>query len=69
MPIGTRVDRLYKELLAKGYDKKNAAKIAQAKTGLALLTGKPPKKRKGEFSGRKYKGPFGRLRSQGIYTL
>jgi len=43
MPIGTPVDNLYRELLAKGYDKASAAKIAQEKTGLALVTGRPPK--------------------------
>lgn len=44
MPAGTPVDRMYKHLLSTGYTKKDAAKIAQAKTGLALVTGKPPKR-------------------------
>ena len=44
MPIGTKVDKMYRHLLSSGYDKKSAAKIAQAKTGLALKTGKPPKR-------------------------
>ena len=43
MPKGTKVDNLYEKLLQKGYSKGSAARIAQAKTGLALATGKPPK--------------------------
>ena len=66
MPEDTRVEKLYKDLLSKGYDKKNAAKISQAKTGLALVTGKPPKTHKGEFSGKR---SYDRLRRQGIHTL
>ena len=43
MPEGTRVDKMYKHLLSTGkYDEKSAARIAQAKTGLSLVTGRPP---------------------------
>ena len=43
MPTGTRVDKMYKHLLSTGkYDKSTAARIAQAKTGLSLVTGKAP---------------------------
>lgn len=48
MPEGTTVDRLYKKLVAEGWSKASAAKIAQKKTGLALATGKPPKGKKGK---------------------
>lgn len=44
MPLGTKVDRLYKHLLAQGKSKGSAAAIAQSKTGLSLKTGKKPKK-------------------------
>lgn len=44
MPKGTRVDKMYDALVAEGMDKGKAARIAQAKTGLALATGKPPRK-------------------------
>ncbi len=43
MPEGTKVDKVYKALKAEGKDSATAAKIAQAKTGQALATGKPPK--------------------------
>jgi hypothetical protein len=42
-PSGTPVDNLFKILKGKGYPVSSAAKISQAKTGLALHTGKPPK--------------------------
>lgn len=42
MPEGTKVDRVYKALLAQGKSKASAAKIAQSKTGESLKTGKPP---------------------------
>jgi len=45
MPRGTKVDKLYKKLRKKGKSKASAAKIAQSKTGLALMTGKKPKRR------------------------
>ena len=43
MPKGTRVERLYQRLKREGYGVESAVRIAQAKTGLALATGKPPK--------------------------
>lgn len=43
MPAGTPVDRMYQALLREGNDPGKAARIAQAQTGLALATGKPPK--------------------------
>lgn len=42
MPRGTKVDKLYERLRGKGYKAGKAARIAQAKTGTALATGKPP---------------------------
>lgn len=36
---------MYRALLKKGKSKESAAKIAQSVTGLALATGKPPKKK------------------------
>lgn len=44
MPKGTKVEKLYRALLDKGYSKEKAARIAQAETGLALATGEPPEK-------------------------
>ena len=46
MPENTKVDNVYKALKKKGMSKGKAARIAQANTGLALATGKPPKKKK-----------------------
>lgn len=43
MPKGTKVHKVYDALVNKGMSKGKAARIAQAKTGLALSTGKPPK--------------------------
>lgn len=45
MPKGTRVERVYQALLRQGMSKGKAARIAQAKTGLSLATGKKPKRR------------------------
>lgn len=45
MPKNTPVHKLYEELRRKGATKEQAARIAQARTGLALKTGKPPKRR------------------------
>jgi hypothetical protein len=45
MPTGTKVHILYDKLLNKGASKGKAARVAQAKTGQALATGKPPKKK------------------------
>lgn len=46
MPKGTRVHKVYEALLKQGKSKASAAKIAQAQTGLALATGRKPKKKK-----------------------
>ena len=46
MPENSKVDRVYKALLRRGYSKGSAARIAQAQTGQALQTGKPPKGKK-----------------------
>ena len=43
MPTNTPVHKMYMALLAEGKTKADAAKIAQAKTGLALVTGRPSK--------------------------
>ena len=43
MPIGTPVHNMYLALRKEGKSASDAAKIAQAKTGLALVTGRPPK--------------------------
>ncbi len=44
MPKGTKVHKMYEALLREGYSKSSAARIAQKKTGLALATGRKPKK-------------------------
>ena len=46
MPTGTRVDKMYRGLLKAGKSKASAARIAQSRTGQALATGKPPKRKK-----------------------
>jgi hypothetical protein len=46
MPKDTKVDRVYKALLREGKSKGSAARIAQAKTGQSLQTGRPPKGKK-----------------------
>lgn len=43
MPPGSKVEAMYKALLKQGMTPGKAARIAQAKTGLSLATGKPPK--------------------------
>ncbi len=43
MPKGSKVHKAYTALLRQGKTKASAAKIAQAATGQALSTGKPPK--------------------------
>ncbi|KPK09544.1 MAG: hypothetical protein AMS20_00025 [Gemmatimonas sp. SG8_28] len=44
MPKGTKVHKIYEKLLAKGYSKGKAARIAQSKTGQSLQTGRPSKR-------------------------
>lgn len=46
MPKGTKVDKVYEALLRQGKDKGTAARIAQAKTGQSLKTGKASKGKK-----------------------
>ncbi len=46
MPRGTKVHKIYEGLLKHGMSKARAAKIAQAKTGQALATGRKPKHKK-----------------------
>jgi hypothetical protein len=49
MPKGTKVHKVYDALRREGMPAGRAARIAQAKTGQALATGKPPKsKQKGK---------------------
>lgn len=43
MPKGSKVHKVYKSLLAKGYSKGKSARIAQNKSGQSLLTGRKPK--------------------------
>lgn len=45
MPKGSKVEKVYEALKREGKDKATAAKIAQSKTGQALATGKPPKRK------------------------
>lgn len=46
MPKGSKVDKVYKALKREGKDSGTAARIAQAKTGQSLQTGKKPKGKK-----------------------
>ena len=46
MPKNTKVDRMYEAMKAEGMSKGKAAAIAQSKTGMSLMTGKPPKGKK-----------------------
>ena len=43
MPKGTKVHKMYEALKREGHSTASAVKIAQAKTGKALATGKKPK--------------------------
>jgi len=45
MPKGTKVHKMFSGLKRKGFDAGSAARIAQSKTGQALATGKPPKRK------------------------
>lgn len=46
MPRGTKVDKVYRKLVAQGKPKGSAAAIAQSVTGKSLKTGKKPKGKK-----------------------
>lgn len=56
MPKGTTVDQIYQAIKRKTGDKGKAARIAQAQTGLALATGKPPKSRQSKARERRLTG-------------
>lgn len=43
MPKNSRVDKTYEALKSKGMSKGKAARIAQAKTGKSLQTGRAPR--------------------------
>lgn len=45
MPKNSKVHKVYEALLRQGKSKASAARIAQARTGQALATGRPPKRR------------------------
>jgi hypothetical protein len=45
MPKGTKVHKIYRALVKSGKSKASAARIAQAKTGKSLKTGKSPKRK------------------------
>lgn len=47
----TDVKQMYDNLVKQGYSKKDAAKVAQAKTGYSLVTQQPIKAKK---TGRQY---------------
>lgn len=46
MPKGTKVERCYQHVRAKGASKGKAARVCQASTGLSLKTGKKPKRKR-----------------------
>lgn len=45
-PVGSEVEKIYQAVLRGGASKGKAARIAQAKSGLSLKTGKKPKGKK-----------------------
>jgi hypothetical protein len=65
MPAGTKVHKMYEALKDKGMDKGKAARIAQAKTGLALATGKHPKGKKKKAEEAKPENEFVALAKKG----
>jgi hypothetical protein len=46
MPKGTKVDEIYQAIKRETGDKAKAARIAQAKTGKSLATGRAPRHKK-----------------------
>jgi hypothetical protein len=46
MPKGSKVDKIYQSLLKSGKSRESAARIAQAKSGQSLKTGRAPKGKK-----------------------
>ena len=70
-------DDLYKKFLAQGYSQKDAAKEAQARTGVSMVSGQPIKQKQVTFSTKGFKygqqDPFyrkgkGRHFGQGLAT-
>ena len=55
----TKAHQIYKELLTKGLDAKDAAKEAQARTGISLVTGEPIRLRTEHKLKNKYRGLYG----------
>lgn len=47
MPKNSKVHKMYQAMVNEGMGKGKAARIAQSKTGLALATGRAPKKKFG----------------------
>jgi hypothetical protein len=48
MPKGSKVHKVYEAIKKTGASSGKAARIAQAQTGQALKTGKPPKGKKAQ---------------------
>ena len=46
MPHGTKVHSMFEALKRKGHSPGSAARISQSRIGLALATGKPPKRKR-----------------------
>ena len=46
MPKNTQVHKIYEAIKRSGKSEASSARIAQAKTGKSLATGKPPKGKK-----------------------
>jgi hypothetical protein len=46
MPKNTKVHKMYAALVREGKSKASAARIAQARTGKSLATGRAPKRRR-----------------------
>jgi hypothetical protein len=46
MPKGTKVHKMYEAIRRGGASKGKAARIAQAKTGKSLATGRKPKRKR-----------------------
>lgn len=46
MPANSKVHKMFSAMVGDGMDKGKAARVAQSKSGQALATGKPSKKRR-----------------------
>ncbi len=53
--IMTPADKIYRQLVLEGFDPKQAAKRAQAETGLSVVTGQKMKSRGYGWQGNLYK--------------